>query len=160
MANIQGVCSGQHRTQCVCESAECAIDRRTARVSRRRSKCYVNASSLLVLSKATTKLTERYSSAASATGLQSLGSLVLAKVMTMSALPHPVGCRHMAGRPFAVKNGNRRKTNRPPSAVGEEAAPAAATSEEQRLIHQVLGSSEAQTHLFKTVGQFKLLLLN
>jgi RNA polymerase sigma-70 factor, ECF subfamily len=68
----------------------------------------------------------------------------------MSALQHLGGCRQMAIRPFAVRNGNRRRPSplRPPSVVGEEAA---ATIEEQELIQQaIVGDSVAQTRLFET----------
>jgi RNA polymerase sigma-70 factor, ECF subfamily len=70
----------------------------------------------------------------------------------MSALAHLGSCRQMASRPFAVQNGDSRKTSplRPPLA-GEEAGAAAGMSEEQKLIQQVIaGESEAQTRLFET----------
>lgn len=71
----------------------------------------------------------------------------------MSVLTHLDGCRQIASRPFAIKNGNPRKTSRlrPHSAAGEEADAAAATCEEQKFIQQVIaGDSEAQTRLFET----------
>jgi RNA polymerase sigma-70 factor, ECF subfamily len=71
----------------------------------------------------------------------------------MSALPHLGGCRQIASRPFAVKNGNRRRPSSlpTPSAPGEQAGVAVATSEEQKLIQQAIaGDSEAQTRLFET----------
>lgn len=58
----------------------------------------------------------------------------------MSTLPHPVSSRQIASRPFAARNRNRK-----------EAAAVAATSEEQKLIEQVIiGNSEAQTRLFES----------
>src|SRR5579862_5189624 len=72
--------------------------------------------------------------------------------MTMSALLHLDGCGQMASQPFAVKTGNQRKPSslRPPSA-GDQTAAAAAPSEEQKLIQQVIaGEREAQTRLFET----------
>jgi hypothetical protein len=71
----------------------------------------------------------------------------------VGALPHLGGCRQIAGRPFAVKNGNRRRPSSlpAPSAPSEQASVAVATSEEQKLIQQAIaGDSEAQTRLFET----------